>query len=165
VRAGQDSAEAIVAKKGGESRQERRAEEPRDQPTNSGKERSEKSSETVLERQLKVTSRIGLEGKREWNSLANQQTGGEPAARRTRCTKDLQRFNRRMRKTARPVVWEGHGAQSPRLDPILETRFRRSAIIQCPQENRAGNPIFFLFSPRRITDALRLSVPVSRWPA
>jgi hypothetical protein len=22
-------------------------------------------------------------------------------------------FNRRMRKTARPVVWEGHGAQSP----------------------------------------------------
>jgi hypothetical protein len=113
VRAGQESAEAIVAKKAGESRQERRAEEPRDQPTNSGKERSEKSSETVLERQLKVTSRIGLEGKREWNSLANQQTGGEPAARRTRCTKDLQRFNRRMRKTARPVVWEGHGAQSP----------------------------------------------------
>jgi hypothetical protein len=22
-------------------------------------------------------------------------------------------FNRRMRKTARPVVWKGHGAQSP----------------------------------------------------
>jgi len=60
-----------------------------------------------------VTSRIGPEGKREWNSLANQQTGGEPAARRTRCTKDLQRFNCRMRQTARPVVWEGHGAQSP----------------------------------------------------
>ncbi len=79
MRAGQESAEAIVAKTAGESRQERRAEEPRDQPTNSGKERSEKSSETVLERQ-------------------------------TRCTKDLQRFNRRMRKTARPVVWEGHGA-------------------------------------------------------
>jgi hypothetical protein len=103
VRAGQESAEAIVVKRAGESRQERRAEEPRDQPQNSGKERSEKSSETDLERQLKVTSRIGLEGKREWNSLANQQTGGEPAARRTRCTKDLQRFNRRMRKTARPA--------------------------------------------------------------
>ena len=84
-----------------------------DQPTNSGKERSEKSSETVLERQEKVTSKTGLKEKGEWNSLANQQTGGEPAARRTRCTKDLQRFNRRMRKTARPVVWEGHGAQSP----------------------------------------------------
>src|SRR5579875_1383204 len=28
-------------------------------------------------------------------------------------------FNRRMRKTARPVVWEGDGAQSPSLDPIL----------------------------------------------
>jgi len=24
-----------------------------------------------------------------------------------------------MRKTARPVVWEGDGAQSPSLDPIL----------------------------------------------
>jgi hypothetical protein len=23
----------------------------------------------------------------------------------------------------------------------LETRLRRSAIIQCPQENRAGNPV------------------------
>ena len=74
MRAGQESAEAIVVKKAGESRKERRAEEPRDQPQNSGKERSEKSSETVLERQLKVTSRIGPEGKREWNSLANQQT-------------------------------------------------------------------------------------------
>jgi hypothetical protein len=27
-------------------------------------------------------------------------------------------FNRRMRKTARPVVWEGDGAQSPSLDLI-----------------------------------------------
>jgi len=26
-----------------------------------------------------------------------------------------------MRKTARPVVWEGDGAQSPSLDPILRT--------------------------------------------
>jgi len=29
-------------------------------------------------------------------------------------------FNRRMRKTARPVVWEGDGAQSPSLDPISQ---------------------------------------------
>jgi hypothetical protein len=29
-------------------------------------------------------------------------------------------FNRRMRKTARTVVWEGAGAQSPALDPIPE---------------------------------------------
>jgi hypothetical protein len=28
------------------------------------------------------------------------------------------RFNRRMRKTACPVVWEGDGAQSPSLDLI-----------------------------------------------
>jgi hypothetical protein len=27
-------------------------------------------------------------------------------------------LNRRMRKTARPVVWEAHGAQSPCADPI-----------------------------------------------
>jgi hypothetical protein len=31
-------------------------------------------------------------------------------------------FNRRMRKTACPVVWEGHGAQSPRPDPIFRCR-------------------------------------------
>ena len=31
-------------------------------------------------------------------------------------------FNRRMRKTARPVVWEGDGAQSPSLDPIEGAR-------------------------------------------
>jgi len=27
-------------------------------------------------------------------------------------------INRRMRKTARPVVWKGRGAQSPRPHPI-----------------------------------------------
>ena len=27
-----------------------------------------------------------------------------------------------MRKTARPVVWEGGGAQSPSLDPIVDAR-------------------------------------------
>ena len=32
--------------------------------------------------------------------------------------------NRRMRKTACPVVWEGHGAKSPRLDPIISNAFR-----------------------------------------
>jgi hypothetical protein len=54
-----------------------------DQPTNSGKERSEESSETALERQEKVTSKTGLKGKGEWNSPANQRRGGEPATRRT----------------------------------------------------------------------------------
>ncbi len=28
-------------------------------------------------------------------------------------------FNRRMRKTACPVVWKGHGAESPCPHPIL----------------------------------------------
>jgi len=32
-------------------------------------------------------------------------------------------FNRRMRKTARPVVWEGAGAKSPALDPIDALRY------------------------------------------
>jgi hypothetical protein len=31
-------------------------------------------------------------------------------------------FNRRMRKTARTVVWEGAGAQSPAPDPIGHER-------------------------------------------
>ena len=31
-------------------------------------------------------------------------------------------FNRRMRKTERPVVWEGVGAQSPAPDPIGDLR-------------------------------------------
>jgi len=34
-------------------------------------------------------------------------------------------FNRRMRKTARTVVWEGAGAQSPALDPIKTLSRRR----------------------------------------
>jgi hypothetical protein len=33
-------------------------------------------------------------------------------------------FNRRMRKTARPVVWEGAGAKSPSPDPIQAGQFR-----------------------------------------
>lgn len=33
-------------------------------------------------------------------------------------------FNRRMRKTARTVVWEGAGAQSPALDPIYRALLR-----------------------------------------
>lgn len=32
-------------------------------------------------------------------------------------------FNRRMRKTARPVVWEAGGAQSPSVDPIQKSEF------------------------------------------
>src|ERR1035441_1514602 len=37
-------------------------------------------------------------------------------------------FNRRMRKTACPVVWEGGGAQSPSLDPIRIARELDSQI-------------------------------------
>ena len=63
-RATQQSAEVIVAKRAGESRKERRTEEPREEPTNRTlAKQSEKSSETDWERQLSVTTRTGLEGK------------------------------------------------------------------------------------------------------
>ena len=84
MRAGQESAEAIVAKKAGESRQEQRAEEPRDQPQNSGKERSEESPKQPWSDNKKVTSKTALKEKGEWNSPANQPRGGEPATRRTK---------------------------------------------------------------------------------
>ena len=38
-------------------------------------------------------------------------------------------FNRRMRKTARPVVWEGDGAQSPSLDPIKKVTSSAPLVI------------------------------------
>src|SRR5206468_8673149 len=41
-------------------------------------------------------------------------------------------FNRRMRKTARPVVWEGDEAQSSSLDPI------RGLLPICQAEHRHG---------------------------
>ena len=46
-------------------------------------------------------------------------------------------FNRRMRKTARPVVWEGDGAQSPSLDPIRPVGSFRG-IIACGTLAAAG---------------------------
>ncbi len=36
----------------------------------------------------------------------------------------------RMRKTARPVVWEGAGAQFPALDPILWRVLRPTAVFR-----------------------------------
>ena len=38
-------------------------------------------------------------------------------------------FNRRMRKTARTVVWEGAGAKSPALDPIDRNPFELSWVM------------------------------------
>jgi len=39
-------------------------------------------------------------------------------------------FNRWMRKTARPVVWEGAGAKSPALDPInMSILMNRSIFV------------------------------------
>jgi hypothetical protein len=43
-------------------------------------------------------------------------------------------FNRRMRKTACPVVWKAHGAQSPWAHPIQEPVLvgpQRLAIVTC----------------------------------
>ena len=38
-------------------------------------------------------------------------------------------FNRRMRKTARTVVWEGAGAQSPAPDPIIDARDNQETYL------------------------------------
>ncbi len=51
-----------------------------------------------------------------------------------RRTPEAAAFNRRMRKTARPVVWESDGAQSSSLDPIQEVR---GAIHACYDSNSA----------------------------
>jgi hypothetical protein len=84
VRAGQESAEAIVAKKAGESRQEQRS---KNQETNH--RTLEKSGARSLPKKpwsdnKKVTSKTALKEKGEWNSPANQPRGGEPATRRTK---------------------------------------------------------------------------------
>jgi hypothetical protein len=39
-------------------------------------------------------------------------------------------FNRRMRKTARTVVWEGAGAQSPAPDPIDDAAEGESCLVK-----------------------------------
>ena len=48
------------------------------------------------------------------------------------------RFNRRMLKTACPVVWEGRGAQSPRPDPIYGRLWSQCDDIGLAQRTR-GN--------------------------
>src|SRR6267378_4124666 len=57
-------------------------------------------------------------------------------------------FNRRMRKTACPVVWEGGGAQSPSLYPIQEVRRTLSAgtagLLGCAARGCHGSRRFAL---------------------
>ena len=38
-------------------------------------------------------------------------------------------FNRRMRKTACPVVWKAHGAQSPWAHPIIQKSKRYRLLV------------------------------------
>jgi hypothetical protein len=85
VRAAQESAEAIVAKKAGESRKERRAEEPRDRPTDELWQRAERG---VFRSRLGATRKGHFQ---DWSERTkgvelpqNQKTGGEPATRRTK---------------------------------------------------------------------------------
>ena len=64
---------------------------------------------------------------------------------RTQWAKPTAGFNRRMRKTACPVVWEGHGAQSPCPDPI----------IGMPRRNKMHRMWFVVvdgFDSRMLTD-------------
>ena len=49
------------------------------------------------------------------------------------------RFSRRMRKTARPVAWEGDGAQSPSLDLIVDA---------CPTQRMTAQQLTEFFAHR-----------------
>ena len=73
-------------------------------------------------------------------------------------------FNRRMRKTACPVVWKAHGAQSPWAHPISNIRaaarvdFQGSASSSDPnfKQNRptsARKALVFSFGGRLVASA------------
>src|SRR5450631_2079780 len=55
-------------------------------------------------------------------------------------------FNRRMRKTARTVVWESDGAQTPSLDPIKHLtqlfldRHMKRLLSRTPPPDPTGRP-------------------------
>jgi len=60
----------------------------------------------------------------EW-LVAQRVVEPSPPGGRFKChqllrSKQVAESNRRMRKTARPVVWESDGAESPALDPIRD---------------------------------------------
>jgi hypothetical protein len=46
-----------------------------------------------------------------------------------------------MRKTARPVVWEGDGAQIPSLDPITALKYGTELLKRCTKELRDHSDI------------------------
>ncbi len=43
-------------------------------------------------------------------------------------------FNRRMRRTARPVVWKAHGAQSPWAHPILKKPPALHSVVKIAED-------------------------------
>ena len=59
-------------------------------------------------------------------------------------------INRRMRKTARLVVWKGRGAQSPRLHPIISNRLVPDQaglpLCKASRRRRASSISFFSMS-------------------
>ena len=131
ARAGQESAEAIVVWIPGENRVERRAEESREDHSLDRMWKA-RSSLTRSRRCNSGSYRGGGPSSSGWIPAKGEARGGQvfrvPRTDAQRGPMGVHlggrlrakpaRLNRRMRKTACPVVWEGWRAQSRQPDPI-----------------------------------------------
>ncbi len=80
---------------------------------------------------LRWHNRRGRE--RNLRRLGVTGVAGQPEPQGALRNSVLRQFNRGMRKTARPVVWEGGGAQSPSLYPIRgPAPILRAMLFCCP---------------------------------
>ena len=70
----------------------------------------------------KGRSAEAIVAKKAGNAAGRRAEGPRSKARISRPEGKAAGFNRRIRKTVCPVVWEGAGAQSPALDPIVTWR-------------------------------------------
>ena len=160
VRVCQESAEAVVALTPGESRDERRAEESREDhsPARIGRARRQ----PTRSRRCNCGSyRGGGPSPSGWIPAPGEARGGRvlrvpnPGARRGpmgvrhlgRSRAKPAGLNRRMRKTACPVVWEGWRAQSRQPDPIDPLLQWRWPDVYAPSIAFAGGAL--MVSPFR----------------
>ena len=112
MRALKESAEAIVVTRRSERGEERRAEEPK---SRAKKKLANERPNRHARREDAITAITTHPTKKGPVVQPSQPDRGhaEAKAPRSNYRKRATRFNRRMLKTACPVVWEGHGAQSP----------------------------------------------------
>jgi len=88
VRALQKSAEAVVVKKAGESRKERRAKEPRDRPAERTLEAEREVSRNSLGASEERTTQTGCEGRvKQWICLKEPSDGKQARTRRNKVQK------------------------------------------------------------------------------